>query len=30
MNEWNQIEDSFRELQNGTFIRDKSPNFSSY
>ncbi len=29
MNEWREIEDSFRDLQNGTFVRDKSPNFSS-
>ncbi|MEM0136736.1 MAG: pirin family protein [Thermoplasmatales archaeon] len=30
MNSWKEIEDSFRELQNGTFIRDKNPNFNSF
>ncbi|MCL4450683.1 MAG: pirin family protein [Candidatus Thermoplasmatota archaeon] len=30
MNDWKEIEDSFRELQNGTFIRDRNPSFSSF
>ncbi|MGC8561773.1 MAG: pirin family protein [Thermoplasmata archaeon] len=30
MNDWKEIEDSFRELQNGTFIRDKNPSFTSF
>ena len=30
MNDWKEIEDSFRELQNGTFIRDRNPGFSSF
>ncbi len=30
MNDWKEIEESFRELQNGTFIRDKSPDFTSF
>ena len=30
MNDWKEIEDSFRELQNGTFIRDRNPSFNSF
>lgn len=30
MNEREEIEESFRELQNGTFVRDKSPTFRSF
>ena len=30
MNDWKEIEDSFRELQNGTFIRDRNPSFTSF
>jgi redox-sensitive bicupin YhaK (pirin superfamily) len=30
MNNWNEIEDSLRELNNGTFIRDKNPNFNAF
>jgi hypothetical protein len=30
MNDWKEIEDSFKDLQNGTFVRDKSPNFNAF
>lgn len=30
MNTWNEIKASFKELENGTFVRDKSPGFLSY
>ncbi len=30
MNDWREIEDSFRDLQNGTFVRDKSPTFDKF
>ncbi|MCL4333795.1 MAG: pirin family protein [Candidatus Thermoplasmatota archaeon] len=30
MNDWKEIEDSFRDLQKGTFVRDMSPNFNAF
>jgi redox-sensitive bicupin YhaK (pirin superfamily) len=30
MNDWKEIEDSFKDLQKGTFVRDKSPSFSTF
>lgn len=30
MNTWQEIQDSLKDLQNGTFVRDKSPKFMSF
>ena len=30
MNDWKEVEDSFRDLQNGTFVRDKSPTLDKF
>ncbi len=30
MNDWNEIENSLKDLQNGTFIRDNNPSFSAF
>jgi redox-sensitive bicupin YhaK (pirin superfamily) len=30
LNDWKEVEDSLRDLQNGTFVRDKSPKFVSF